>query len=126
MLNTKDTTHIEFAAKMAHSVNKIYCESVGDNSQLPWDDAPEWQRKSAIEGVVFLINTPDAKPETTHESWLRTKEADGWVYGEVKDPKRKEHPCMVPYCELPKEQQAKDDFFLEVVQTLFGLKNKET
>lgn len=26
-------------AKMAHEVNRAYCQSIGDNSQLPWEDA---------------------------------------------------------------------------------------
>ena len=40
------------------------------------------------------------------------------MYGEEKDPERKVHPCMVPFNELPREQQAKDFIFRAVVHAL--------
>ena len=42
---------------------------------------------------------------------------DGWKFGEVKNAKTKEHPCMVPYEKLPKEQQTKDALFISVVRS---------
>lgn len=108
----------EQVARVAHEVNRAYCQSLGDNSQPTWEDAPEWQRESAIKGVVFHVKNPDAGPEASHESWFAQKVADGWIYGEVKDPENKTHPCMVPFSELPKEQQAKDYLFRAVVHAL--------
>ena len=43
---------------------------------------------------------------------------DEWTYGEVKDPAKKEHPCLVAFEALPKEQQAKDYIFKAVVDAL--------
>ena len=31
----------EIIARACHEVNRSYCEMVGDNSQVRWDDAPE-------------------------------------------------------------------------------------
>jgi len=106
---------IEFVAEQCHEANRELCRRIGDDSQPEWKDAPEWQQKSAINGVQFHLDTPDAKPSDSHDSWLAEKEADGWKYGEVKDPEAKEHPCFVPYDELPVEQQEKDSKFIEVV-----------
>ncbi len=103
-------------ARIAHEVNRIYCQSIGDNSQLAWADAPEWQKDSAVAGVSFLASNPSATPENSHESWLAHKEADGWKFGPVKDPDKKEHPCFVPYADLPPEQRLKDAFFHAVVR----------
>lgn len=105
-------------ARVAHEVNRAYCASLGDTSQPAWADAPEWQKKSAIAGVEFHLSHPDAKPSDSHESWLREKERDGWKFGPVKDPEKKEHPCFVPYAQLPAEQKAKDFLFLAVVRAL--------
>jgi hypothetical protein len=91
---------------------------LGDLSQLPWKDAPEWQKMSAINGVVFIRNNPDAPPSASHESWLAEKLADGWKYGPVKDADKKEHPCCVAYDELPTEQRAKDYIFGAIVRAL--------
>ena len=98
-------------AELCHQVNKAYCESLGDFSQPNWENAPEWQKKSAINGVEYHLTNENTKPEDSHNSWLKEKEADGWKYGKIKDPVKKEHPCFVPYEQLPKEQQAKDYIF---------------
>ena len=109
--------NVEQIAKTCHEVNRAYCQSIGDNSQPKWDDAPQWQKESAISGVSFHLKNPDSKPEDSHNNWLKDKEADGWAYGEVKDPEKKTHPCMVPYDQLPKDQQVKDLLFLTVVRS---------
>lgn len=105
-------------AKAAHEINRAYCQALGDNSQLVWGEAPEWQKRSAIKGVEFHIMNPEAGPEASHESWLEEKKGNHWTYGKVKDPVIKEHPCLVPFNKLPKEQQAKDYIFRAVVHAL--------
>ena len=32
---------IELIAKVCHDVNRAYCKSVGDDSQVSWEDAPD-------------------------------------------------------------------------------------
>lgn len=105
-------------ARVCHEVNRAYCRALGDDSQLPWDSAPEWQRRSAIKGVRFIIENDDASPSASHDSWLAEKKREGWVYGPVKDENLKQHPCCVPYEELPVEQKAKDYIFGAVVRSI--------
>lgn len=105
-------------AKVAHEINRAYCAALGDETQVAWEDAPEWQRASIISGVEMHLANPDATPEQSHESWLAQKLADGWAYGEVKDAEKKEHPCCRPYDELPAEQKSKDYLFRSVVHML--------
>lgn len=108
--------HASQVAKLCHEVNRAYCISIGDNSQPSWDDAPEWQKDSALNGVEFHFKH-HATPEQSHENWMAEKLADGWVYGRVKDAALKTHPCMVPYKSLPLEQRTKDYLFKAVVET---------
>lgn len=68
---------VEHIAQIAHEANRAYCQTIGDFSQLSWDNAPDWQRESAIAGVVFLQGNPDATPADSHASWLTLKEV--WV-----------------------------------------------
>jgi RyR domain. len=56
--------------------------------------------------------------ENLHQNWLDQKKKDGWVYGKTKDAEKKTHPCMVPYSDLPKEQQVKDHLFHAIVSIL--------
>lgn len=107
----------EQIAKTCHEVNKAYCESIGDTSQPKWEDAPEWQKESAINGMEFHQANPGSKPRDSHDNWLVDKRLDGWVYGEEKDAEKKTHPCMVPYEDLPKKQQTKDALFIAVVRS---------
>jgi hypothetical protein len=108
---------VEACARVAHEANRAYCIAfMNDHSQPPWDDAPMWQKQSAWNGVKGALagNTP----EQSHECWLEEKRATGWKYGAVKDPDKKEHPCFVPYAELPPDQQRKDRLFLDIVRIM--------
>lgn len=107
----------EEIARVCHEVNRGYCASLGDYTQPKWEDAPQWQKDSALMGVNLHCNN-DVGPEASHESWMAQKVNEGWVYGSVKDPEAKTHPCIVPFAELPKEQQAKDFIFRAVVHAL--------
>lgn len=49
---------------------------------------------------------------------MKEKEADGWKYGKVKDAEKKEHPCCVPYYDLPVKQRVKDSLFTGVVRAM--------
>jgi hypothetical protein len=109
---------VQMIAKVCHEANRAYCQSIGDDSQATWLDAPTWQRQSAENGVLFHLENPDAKPSDSHDNWLREKMADGWKYGPTKDPAKKEHPCYVPYAMLPEEQRKKDALFIAIVHAL--------
>ena len=116
--------NIEHVAKICHETNRAYCESIGDASQKPWYEAQQWQRDSAIRGVEFTLFNPDAPASAQHDAWLEDKERDGWKFGPVKNSETKEHPCFVPYYQLPKEQRLKDYLFKAVVGA-FVLAEKE-
>lgn len=106
-MKTEDIAHL------CHELNRAYCETQGDTSNPLWRHAPEWQKKSAIAGVEYHLHN-NVTPEQSHESWMKQKEQDGWVYGEKKDPAKKTHPCMVPYDQLPEDQLIKDHLFKAV------------
>lgn len=105
-------------AEACHEANRAYCHALGDYSQAPWRFLPENIKGSAVDGVEYHIQHPDASPEQSHENWSKFKIQDGWVYGPVKDAEKKQHPCLVPYGELPIEQRAKDYIFSALVDIL--------
>lgn len=112
-------------AHAAHEANRAYCIAIGDPSQPTWDDAPDWQRSSAINGVDIALD--GCSPAQSHEGWLREKEATGWVYGETKNVELKTHPCMVPHADLPSAQRLKDTIYITVVRAVAAaLTEKET
>ena len=109
---------IEAIAIVCHEANRAYCATLGDHSQPEWKDAPDWQKESAKAGVRMHAEDGNSTPMDSHNAWLDQKEKEGWVYGAVKNPASKEHPCMVPFDQLPPEQQAKDYLFHAIVHSL--------
>ena len=89
---------IEQIAQVCHEANRAYCIVNDDFSQPRWSDAPEWQRNSAIAGVAYRLDNPDAGHDAMHNSWM-------WQ-------------CMVPYEQLPEMQQKKDALFSAIVDAL--------
>lgn len=104
-------------ARVCHEANRALQAIHGDPAPSPgWVDAPEWQRESAIEGVAAA--KAGATPAEQHAAWCDSKRRDGWRHGPVKDAEAKTHHCLVPYAELPPEQQVKDHVFVAIVGAL--------
>lgn len=107
----------EAIARACHEANRALQLATSDPAPSPhWDDAPDWQRESAIEGVAKA--RAGATPEQLHESWCEFKTNAGWIYGDTKDEAARTHPCLVPYDALPPEQRAKDGLFHAIVAAL--------
>lgn len=105
-------------ARVCHEVNRAYCHALGDPTQCAWKDAPDWQKQSAVNGVAFHLANPDAGPEGSHDNWVNDKVKAGWIYGPERLPEEKEHPCIMEFEMLPKEQQAKDYIFAQIVHSM--------
>lgn len=111
-----DRRIVERLARTCHEANRAYCLATGEDPATvygPWAQAPEAIRESARIGVRAARN--GMTPAELHQSWCDTKTADGWIYGPVKDLELRQHPCLVPYPELPAVQQVKDSLFHAIV-----------
>lgn len=112
-----DEIKVERIARVCHEANKGICDAAGQIA-IPWSEAPEWQKDSAISGVKYTLDHPDGTPRDQHGAWMKAKVDDGWVYGSVKDPGKKLHPCIVPYDELPFQEKVKDHVFRAIVHAM--------
>ncbi|KKL11390.1 hypothetical protein LCGC14_2546320, partial [marine sediment metagenome] len=108
----------EQIARVCYETNRAYCKVLGGESQVEWDDAPDWQKKSVIDGVKLHLTHPQVSNEQNHKNWLRLKLEQGWGYAPVKNVKKKVHPCFVPYNELSEEQKIKSALFGVVITAL--------
>jgi RyR domain len=43
-----------------------------------------------------------------HDTWVRMRLTQGWRNGPQRDDGKKEHPCLVPYDELPEDEKESD------------------
>ena len=46
--------------------------------------------------------------KNVHEVWAQSRMEQGWTYGEERSDVLKQHPCLVPYEELPEVEKAYD------------------
>jgi len=105
-------------AQICHEANKVFCALDKDHSQDSWENAPVWQKVSAVDGVKFHLSNPDASESAAHDNWTRDKIRTGWVWGHTKDAELKTHPCLLPFNELSSQQQAKDHLFKGIIGSL--------
>ncbi len=69
-----------------------------------------------------LIDLVEQLAEITHDNWVRQRLADGWTHGQRRDDLLKEHPCIVPYDDLPESEKEYDrKISLGVVQGMLAL-----
>lgn len=122
-LSDSDVT-AEDIARVVHAANRELQIVQGDPvPSPPWDEAPDYQAREATAGVKEVMRNPDLTAEQSHELWVDRMRTDGWTYGEVKDPQQKTHPTLLPFAELPIEQQLKDRLFIAIVRALAPQEN---
>ena len=46
--------------------------------------------------------------KNVHEVWAKSRISEGWTYGPVRDDIKKQHPCLVPYENLPEIEKEYD------------------
>lgn len=71
-------------------------------------DINEDQLESLLDGVKWREEHPEATEIENHNNWMVKKIEQGWVYGRIKDFKKKEHPDLVPFEYLPECEKRKD------------------
>lgn len=46
--------------------------------------------------------------KNVHEVWAQSRMDQGWMYGEERNDSLKQHPCLIPYEELPEVEKLYD------------------
>ena len=55
-----------------------------------------------------ILELTEQLAENTHEVWAQQRKAEGWAYGPRRDERKKEHPSLVPYKDLPESEKNYD------------------
>ncbi len=55
-----------------------------------------------------ILSLSEKLAENTHDVWAKTRIEQGWSYGETRNDKLKQTPCLVPYEELPDSEKEYD------------------
>lgn len=109
----------EAIARTVHAAMRAWANAHAPQAPMPdWEDAPDWMHASTYESVDFVLANPEANDGHQHEQWMDQKRRDGWTFGAKKDEKKKTHPMMVPFRDLPDEEQRKDALLKAIVLAL--------
>lgn len=65
-----------------------------DTNQIELDDT--------LTGLTELL------AKNAHDNWALERIRQGWTYGRTRDDGKKEHPCLIPYEDLPEEEKVYD------------------
>jgi hypothetical protein len=69
-----------------------------------------------------ILKLTETLARNAHEVWAKQRLADGWVFGPRRDDRRKRHPCLVPYEQLPdSEKQYDRNAAMETLKTIVAL-----
>jgi hypothetical protein len=69
---------------------------------------------------VFPPEELETLARKEHERWEREKRRAGWRYGPIKDPSKLEHPDLLPWAGLTREQLAGHEFYSDELTDLTG------
>lgn len=112
----KDTS-INHICKLCHDANNELMVANGETPQGAWDTLDDHLKQMTRDSVQVIINDPTITAEDIHNTWMDNKRRDGWVYGTTKDATKKTHPLMIPFDEMNDIDKAKDQSFIDIVNS---------
>ena len=63
---------------------------------------------SGIQLPEHLQSLAEQLAKNVHEVWAQGRISDGWTFGPIRNDVLKQHPCLVPYEELPESEKDYD------------------
>jgi len=112
-----DEIDMDRLCKTVHEALRAFDAGVG-KPKPSWARAPKWMKDATRESVEYAIDFPGQQPGAQHEEWVKTKEKAGWSFGPIKDGRKKTHPLLVPFSELPPHEQRKDAILIALVRAV--------
>lgn len=60
--------------------------------------------------------------KNAHDIWASLRIEDGWIFGPTRNDNNKEHPCLVPYEQLPESEKEYDrNTAMETLKAIYSL-----
>lgn len=107
-------------ARVAHEAVRAWQTANGQDSAPAWSRAPAWMKAATLEAVHANTNGDLSTAAARHRQWVDEKKKAGWTFGTKKDARRKTHPLMVAYSQLPEVEKRKDALVSAVIESLTG------
>ena len=82
---------------------------------------PQPIRTDHIQLHEEILDLAEKLAENTHDVWAKERMDQGWCWGPARSDEKKEHPCLIPYEDLPESEKVYD----RKMKTMM-MKTKET
>jgi ryanodine receptor 2 len=100
----------------------IFWGAVAPSKGMPVTYEPKPIDTSHIKLREQILELTEMLGRNSHDVWARQRLADGWRFGATRNDQRREHPCLVPYEELPESEKQYDrNAALETLKTIVAL-----
>ena len=108
---------IKQIAKTAHAIHRAYCLEMGIPTQPKWEDVNDDHKKVVYNSIKHIISEDIKTVEESHNQFVASKHAQGWIFGEAYSIENKTNPRMTDFSRLTKEQRIKEMLFFECVMS---------
>jgi hypothetical protein len=69
-----------------------------------------------------ILELVEVLAENAHDIWASKRLQNGWTFGPERDDTERRHPCLVPYPQLPKQEQDYDRIMvIESIRAMLAL-----
>jgi hypothetical protein len=106
---------LDDVARVVHEALAAYCHVIGE-SPATWAETPANSRQGTHSAIDAIIRGKITTRRELHDRWMGDMLRAGFKYGPRRDAEMKTHPCLLPFDDLPKDQQFKDALFLAIVK----------
>lgn len=77
---------------------------------------------TGVELTPEILELTEQLAEHAHEIWARQRLKDGWTLGPERNDTAKQHPCLIPYADLPdSEKQYDRNASLDTLRAILAL-----
>jgi ryanodine receptor 2 len=63
---------------------------------------------SGVSLTPDIVELTEQLAANAHDHWAKQRMSEGWRFGPNRDDTKKEHPCLIPYNELPDSEKEYD------------------
>lgn len=113
-MNFKKYRTLVDIAQECHTKNNELMMMNGEEQNGNWDSLDRHTKFINLKSVIKALENPDLTAKDMHDEWMNNKIADGWKFGDVKDPELKTHPLIIDYDLMKDVDKMKDQIFIDV------------
>jgi|SRR5215469_1214415 len=69
-----------------------------------------------------ILELVELLAENAHDIWALERLRDGWTFGPKRDDLKRQHPCLIPYLQLPERERDYDrTMVIESIRAILAL-----